>query len=91
VSFVNDPHRDLAGNVMVALDELPLESHYINVLQKPKTKGVVHLEERPNHRMGEPFFNELANRHALKIALKNPQKPPNPRHRTQKRDCDRSE
>ncbi len=66
--FVNDSSPDLARHMMSARQELTLQRHHVEMFQKSKPEVVVNLEERPDHRAGEGFFNQVSVRQAPRMA-----------------------
>jgi hypothetical protein len=72
--LVKHGYGDLPRHSMFALYKLPLQSHNVDVLEESKTECVVNLEERPDHRVSESCFKELAMRHPLKMVGQTTQK-----------------
>ena len=55
-AFVHDTNANLPRYAMAARQELTLERHRIDVLEKPETKRVVDVEEGANNRARKSFF-----------------------------------
>ena len=73
VTLIKHLHGDLASNTVLTLDELALQSHHVDMLEESIAQVIVDLEECPDHRMREVFFNQVATRHAPKLARYTPQ------------------
>jgi hypothetical protein len=68
VTLVKDRYGDFTRNTMPTLDQLPLQRHYINMLEKSESERIVDLEECPDYRVCESRFKEFATRHPQKVA-----------------------
>jgi len=52
LAFVVDWDEHLSSYRMSTCAQLPFERRYIHLLEKPESKGIVHLIKPPNHGMG---------------------------------------
>jgi hypothetical protein len=90
LALVKHLHRNLTRDTMIARQQLPFQSHYVNVFEESETEGVVNIEERPDHRMREAFFKEVDPRHAPIIVRATPKQSSISGASTLKRYDDRS-
>jgi hypothetical protein len=78
IAFIPDANPDLPRDLVPTREQLALERHYIKMLEKPKSKSVVNLVERPDHGSGKRFFNQFDACHAPELRRDANPKSPNP-------------
>jgi hypothetical protein len=63
LTLVHDTNADLSRHIVLSGEQLALERHDVQMLEKPVSKMVINLEEGPNNRSCKRLFNEFAARH----------------------------
>jgi hypothetical protein len=66
-AFVQDWHSYFSANPMSTFSKLDLQTHDVDVLEKPEPERIVNLVERTNDRVRETLFNEYFRTHKLII------------------------
>lgn len=63
LTLVHDTNADLSRHIVLSGEQLALERHDVQMLEKPISEMIINLEEGPNNRSCKRFFNEFAARH----------------------------